>query len=244
MLTRPLNCLALILAVSTIGPDTIWAAGAVPDTCKNGYVWRMVTLDDHTCVTPQVRAQVKKDNKLAPSRTTASGATTCKPGFIPRAANANDKVCVSAQSNIQAQKDNAASAARLLNPATAQLAAKVALSGSGTNAPSAAASSTGPDAQCTILSAQGFGQVIPITVNPPPADYTQCKVGNEVGFVSASASPGAANSNAVCQISSGNASVAVPYYSDPAAQLGTACTVLNQFKGTISRTSATAPVPQ
>jgi hypothetical protein len=219
-------------------------AATVPNACQKGYVWRMATPDDHVCVTPQVRAQAQRENKLATSRATAPGATTCKTGFVLRAANTNDKVCGTAQSNAQAQKDNAASASRLLKPVAAAAIAKVVQGGATTTTPSTTTPGNNPNAQCTILSAQGFGQVIPVTINPPPTDYTLCKAGDETGFVSASVSPGSANANAVCQITAGGASVAVPYYSNPAAQLGTPCTILGQFNGTISRTSAKAPVPQ
>ena len=40
-----------------------------PDTCIDGYVWRMAYTNDHVCVTPDVYAQTQNDNTQAPSRT-------------------------------------------------------------------------------------------------------------------------------------------------------------------------------
>ena len=69
-----------------------------PLTCLDGYVWRQATPRDHVCVTPEVRAQTAQDNRLAPSRASATSTTfgpdLCGPGYVWREAVPGDHVCV------------------------------------------------------------------------------------------------------------------------------------------------------
>jgi len=94
---------------------------ARPDACVPGFVWRQVNPQDHVCVTPAVRAQVRADNKLAPQRrvgpprklqacprrgTCYAYNIPCKPGFVWREAVPGDYVCVTPAARAQAQADN------------------------------------------------------------------------------------------------------------------------------------------
>jgi hypothetical protein len=47
-----------------------WVNGAYgPQTCIAGFVWREAFDGDTVCVTPERRAAVKEENRVAPSRT-------------------------------------------------------------------------------------------------------------------------------------------------------------------------------
>lgn len=68
------------------------------DTCKQGFVWREATKEDHVCVTPATRAEAAADNGSAAARRSpnggASGPDTCKQGFVWREVVPTDHVCV------------------------------------------------------------------------------------------------------------------------------------------------------
>lgn len=81
------------------------------DTCKQGFVWREATKNDHVCVTPATRTEAANDNQAAASRRAgggASGPDTCKPGFVWREVVPSDHVCVTPQVRSAAAADNAA----------------------------------------------------------------------------------------------------------------------------------------
>jgi hypothetical protein len=85
-------------------------AGSTEPGCLPGFVWREAVAEDHVCVTPETRAQVRQDNELADSRRSTSGGPfgpdTCLPGFVWREATAGDHVCVTPETRSQAQQDN------------------------------------------------------------------------------------------------------------------------------------------
>ncbi len=81
-----------------------------PDTCVQGYVWRVAISSDHVCVTPGVRRQTAYDNSQAGYRTDPQGpygSSTCVQGYVWRNAFDGDVVCVVPQVRDQAQRDNA-----------------------------------------------------------------------------------------------------------------------------------------
>jgi hypothetical protein len=81
-----------------------------PDTCKQGFVWREATKDDHVCVTPTTRSQAAADNASAAARRSpnggASGPDTCQQGFVWREVVPWDHVCVTPQVRTTAASDN------------------------------------------------------------------------------------------------------------------------------------------
>jgi hypothetical protein len=92
------------------GPLTARNCTYGPDTCTDGFVWREVNPSDHTCVTPNIREQVKRDNQAAGSRRRPGGGPygpdTCRDGFVWRDAISGDHVCVTPAQREQAKQDN------------------------------------------------------------------------------------------------------------------------------------------
>ena len=87
-----------------------------PDTCASGFVWRDAFAGDHVCVQPQVRDQVRADNREAANRRDPFGAfgpNSCKSGFVWREARPGDLVCVTPAVRDQTRGDNAARCSRL-----------------------------------------------------------------------------------------------------------------------------------
>lgn len=81
-----------------------------PDTCKEGFVWRDAGLNDHVCVTPDIRDQAAADNLEAEARRDPSGPygpDTCVQGYVWREAFEGDRVCVTPETRDQALADNA-----------------------------------------------------------------------------------------------------------------------------------------
>lgn len=80
------------------------------DTCKQGFVWRDATKDDHVCVTSATRSQTASDNEEAASRRNpgggAYGADTCKQGYVWREVVPPDHVCVTPTVRAAVQSDN------------------------------------------------------------------------------------------------------------------------------------------
>lgn len=78
------------LAVPVTPPD--------PQVCRSGFVWRVARPSDLVCVTPDSRARVAEENRLAGARVQpgggAYGPNTCRAGFVWREAFAGDLVCV------------------------------------------------------------------------------------------------------------------------------------------------------
>jgi hypothetical protein len=77
---------ASMLAGASVPSSASAAGDHGPLTCLDGYVWRQATPRDHVCVTPEVRAQAAQDNRLAPSRASATSTTfgpdLCGPGYV------------------------------------------------------------------------------------------------------------------------------------------------------------------
>jgi len=221
LLTLLTGVAALSLAVLAISTGSAPVA-AQSGVCLQGYVPRLANPQDRVCVTPQTRAQVVADNESALPRRAPGKNDACVTGYVWREANAQDHICVTPQTREQTQLDNASASSRLAS----------AVQGGRANA------------QCTILSAQDFGKIVPFALDPAPVEGLPCRIAGEAGFVSSTSASASVDLNAVCQItSSAGASIAVPYHGNPAPALGTPCAV-GAFKGIISRTSATAPVTQ
>lgn len=120
------SAVTLVLAGGLLGAvapaGSASTAGSVsgphgPFTCKQGYVWREAYTGDVVCVTPDIRDQSARENRLGPSRKQpgggAYGPDTCKPGYVWREAASWDTVCVPPDSRDQAKADNAAAVSRL-----------------------------------------------------------------------------------------------------------------------------------
>ncbi|MER6737298.1 hypothetical protein [Streptomyces puniciscabiei] len=76
-----------------------------PNTCRQGYVWRVARASDLVCVTPQTRTDTANDNALAPGRTLSNG--YCEQGYVWREAwGSDDLTCVTPQTRAQARYDN------------------------------------------------------------------------------------------------------------------------------------------
>ena len=86
-----------------------------PNTCVEGYVWRIADGSDYVCVTPAVRLQTLADNAAAGSRH-QSGSAACKAGYVWRGAFPNDQVCVTPATRAQAVQDNANTSSRYVIP--------------------------------------------------------------------------------------------------------------------------------
>ena len=113
------GCVAAIAAASVLAGASAPASAAGdhgPLTCLDGYVWRQATARDHACVTPEVRAQTAQDNRLAPSRASATSTTfgpdLCGPGYVWREAVPGDHVCVAPATWQQVHDDNLTAGAR------------------------------------------------------------------------------------------------------------------------------------
>jgi septum site-determining protein MinD len=105
-----------LLPLTTRG-TTAPEAQAAPDTCIQGYVWREALPDDHVCVTPVTRAQVRADNAQAQGRRAPAGGAygpdTCKQGYVWREAFPDDHVCVTPATREQARIDNSQAGSRI-----------------------------------------------------------------------------------------------------------------------------------
>jgi hypothetical protein len=73
---------------------------ASADTCRQGYVWREASQNDHVCVTPETRDQTLADNRTQPRE-------KCPRGLVWREATPQDHVCVDLGTRAQAWDDNA-----------------------------------------------------------------------------------------------------------------------------------------
>jgi hypothetical protein len=110
--------LATALPASAASATTTTTATASadpgPETCRQGYVWRVSRPSDLVCVTPKTRDQVAADNAAKNSRWTngAFGPHTCVVPYVWREAYSGDDVCVTANERSQAASDNGASAGR------------------------------------------------------------------------------------------------------------------------------------
>ncbi len=99
-----------------LGIDSVNPRSFSSDTCKQGFVWREATKEDHVCVTPATRSQAAADNASAGGRRSpnggASGPGTCKQGFVWREAVPWDQVCVTPQVRAAVASDNSLGAQR------------------------------------------------------------------------------------------------------------------------------------
>ncbi len=90
------------------------------DRCKQGYVWRNATSNDHVCVTPATRNRTAQDNRLAASHRSPNGGAygpdTCRQGYVWRAALPNDRICVLPATRDAAARDNQSARQRIAAP--------------------------------------------------------------------------------------------------------------------------------
>jgi hypothetical protein len=75
-----------------------------PATCKSGYVWRVARADDLVCVTPESRARVAQENRMAAERRLPDG--RCRSGYVWREAFNGDGVCVTPQTRALVREEN------------------------------------------------------------------------------------------------------------------------------------------
>jgi hypothetical protein len=83
------------------------------DLCRQGYVWRRATADDHVCVTPKTRDAVADDNATADERRRPGGGDACLEGYVWRFAYSTDHVCVTQQIRDETLRDNRLAASQL-----------------------------------------------------------------------------------------------------------------------------------
>ena len=179
--------LALTLAVASLAHATHH-----PDACKEGFVWREAFPDDHVCVTPEVREQAARDNRLAASRREphggAFGPDTCKPGFVWREARPDDHVCVTPEVREQAALDNREAASRrLMPPAMANGAPHAIIKNGGMSLPAPTAVKKSPGVikkSKPEMAAKGATSVVTMSHSfklpefpwPPPPFSTRLKI--------------------------------------------------------------------
>lgn len=106
---RRFTAAAMVVAAgiggALIAPSAAGAQDFGPNTCRQGYVWRVARASDLVCVTPQTRTDTANDNALAPSRILPDG--FCKQGYVWREAwGPDDHTCVTPQTRAQARYDN------------------------------------------------------------------------------------------------------------------------------------------
>ena len=100
---------AVIAAIAVVVPTP---AGAEPDTCKQGLVWREARPGDHVCVSPEFRARTIGENNDAYKYWVAGeyGPQTCVSGRVWREAFDGDTVCVTPDIRAENLAANAAAA--------------------------------------------------------------------------------------------------------------------------------------
>lgn len=109
---RVMKRTALALAALSAGmllPTSAAEAAPGPDTCRQGYVWRVARAADLVCVTPDMRTQVATDNQHAAGRWVdgAYGPHTCAVPYVWRNAFNGDDVCVTTDMRNRVAADNA-----------------------------------------------------------------------------------------------------------------------------------------
>lgn len=99
---------------ATAANATTTVADPGPETCRQGYVWRVARSSDLACVLPKTREQVAADNAAKAGRWTngAYGPHTCVVPYVWRGAYNGDDVCVTGQQRDLAAADNRASSGR------------------------------------------------------------------------------------------------------------------------------------
>jgi len=99
---------AAVIAAPLALAITVDTAAAV---CKQGYVWRDAKDGDGVCVTPDDRAEAKKQNANAANNLQrgggAYGPNTCRQGYVWREAFGGDVVCVTPYERDKAKRQNA-----------------------------------------------------------------------------------------------------------------------------------------
>ncbi|MFE5794993.1 RICIN domain-containing protein [Streptomyces sp. NPDC056503] len=110
--TRHRVAVVAALVLATTGLGTAWgAAPPGPDSCVEGYEWRLATPEDHVCVEPEIHDQVVEDNRQANERRSPDGGdygpATCRQGWVWREGTPDDLTCVDPEVRSQAWQDNA-----------------------------------------------------------------------------------------------------------------------------------------
>jgi hypothetical protein len=78
--------------------------GTGPAPCRDGFVWREATTDDHVCVTPEERSAARDQNDAQTGRLKDDG--TCVDGFVWREATPDDHACVTPDERDAARAQN------------------------------------------------------------------------------------------------------------------------------------------
>jgi hypothetical protein len=105
---RLIPCITIAMLLATIP----CIAQGQQDGCRQGFVWREATSDDHVCVTPEIRAQTFSDNRSNPNE-------ICPRGLVWREANTRDHVCVDPATRAQTWDDNRKASSRTAQPSPA-----------------------------------------------------------------------------------------------------------------------------
>ena len=95
------------LTASLLSSEAVLAGG-----CKSGYVWRDAKNGDGVCVTPDERAEAKKQNAAAAF--TGKKGRGCRDGYVWRDAWNGDGVCVTPHERTKAKQQNALGPSRTL----------------------------------------------------------------------------------------------------------------------------------
>jgi hypothetical protein len=117
VLTKAVSRISVIAFAIPLGLAA--AVDTAAAACKPGYVWRDAKDGDGVCVTPDDRAEAKKQNANADNNRQvgggAYGPNTCRTGYVWREAFAGDVVCVTPFERDKAKKQNAESAQHTAN---------------------------------------------------------------------------------------------------------------------------------
>jgi Mycobacterium membrane protein len=102
----------VVAAPAAADPALPWG----PDTCIQGYVFRLARPGDLVCVVPAVRDRTAQENANPTQNRQpgggAYGTDTCKQGFVWREAFDGDTICVTPEERAQTLADNAAAESR------------------------------------------------------------------------------------------------------------------------------------
>jgi hypothetical protein len=108
----PLSPAIAALAVAVPAPALADPLPYGPDTCVQGYVWRVARPADTVCVTPAVLDLTAQENSAPDQNHDPNREPYCLQGFVWREAFDGDTICVTPDIRQQTLADNAAAASR------------------------------------------------------------------------------------------------------------------------------------
>lgn len=80
------------------------------DACADGYVWREAVPDDHVCVTPERREEIRAQNQDPDAHRNQNGGQygveTCEDGYVWREAADGDHICVTPEERDKVAEEN------------------------------------------------------------------------------------------------------------------------------------------